>query len=310
MDIRHLEEFLALSRNLNYTVAAQEAHVARPTLSEHIAELEAELGCLLFAKHDGRLALTPIGKKFVRTAESLVEQVSEIVSEYRSLQGNFLPVRIAATNLPWLESLIHRAKGILASGNPRKIVEVISTAGAASTVGALFDGSNDIVVSGCKSWDAAEAPPMPQGISGFRLQAEPIMLLVTEGNPLFSKSEPCARDLDGSTILLPPDIYDGYMRDGVVDRFREYGADVSLRSLTFGDHFEYFSHGFDKECGVVPTTLVPRFGIDRRRECRAFELVDLKLSTVFYVMYRDEFTEDETARLFVGALRKGASEGV
>ena len=308
MDARHLEEFLVLSSALNYTAAAQESHVSWPTLVEHMAELEAELGCALFVKSEGRLALTPIGRRFVATALSLVEGISGVIAEYRSLQGNFLSVRIAATNLPWLESSIHRAKRALEEMNPRKVVDVVATPGAASTADALLDGSNDIVVTGCKNWEGeSSGAVMPSGISGFELQTEPIMLLMTEGNPLFVQADIRAKDLDGSCILLPPDIYNGYMRDGVAERLLERGARVSLRPLPFGDHFEYFSHGFDDELGVVPTTLIPRFGIDRRRECRTFELSDLKLVTDFYVLYKDEFVEDETARLFVEALKQSVS---
>lgn len=304
MDARHLEEFLALSRTLNYTAAAQESHVSRPTLVEHIVELEAELDCVLFVRNEGRPTLTPIGRRFVGAATHLVKDVADVVSEYRSLQGNYLSVRIAATNLPWLESSIHRAKRILEEMHPRKIVEVLATPGAASTADALLDESNDIVVTGCKSWEGCRKEAvMPPGVSGFELQTETVMLLMTEGNPLFGKAEINAKDLDESCILLPSDIYNGYMRDGVADHFMERGAKVLLRPLPFGDHFEYFSHGFDDEFGVVPTTLIPRFGIDSRKECRAFELVDLRLATDFYVLYRNDFIKDETARLFVEALK-------
>ncbi len=49
MDTRHVEEFLILSKTLNYTTAAQEAFIARPTLVEHIAELEGgNRVCALF----------------------------------------------------------------------------------------------------------------------------------------------------------------------------------------------------------------------------------------------------------------------
>lgn len=307
VDARHLEEFLVLSRTLNYTAAAQESHVSRPTLVEHMTELEAELGCTLFIKNEGRPTLTPIGRRFVATAMGLVESISDIVTEYRSLQENYLSVRIAATNLPWLESSIHRAKRTLEEMHPRKIVEIVATPGAASTADALLDGSNDIVVTGRKSWEGCRSEAiMPCGVSGFELQTESIMLLMTEGNPLFGKPDIEAKDLDGSCLLLPPDIYNGYMRDGVADRFMEHGAKISLRPLSFGDHFEYFSHGFDEEFGVVPTTLIPRFGIDRRRECRAFELSDLKLATDFYVLYKSDFIEDETALLFIKALKDSA----
>lgn len=304
MDTRHVEEFLILSKTLNYTTAAQEAFIARPTLVEHIAELEGEIGCVLFSKCEGKLSLTPIGRRFVRTASLLLDRVECIVEEYRSLPDNFLSVRIASTNLPWLESYAYKACRALRERSPKKIVEIVSVAGPSSTVDALLDGSNDIVVSGFKSWrkDSSKAP-FPDGISGFRLQSESIMLLMTEGNPLFAKKKLQAADLDGADIVLPPDIYRSYIRDGVAERFRERGAVVTMRPLSFGDHFEYFAGDFSESFGVVPATLIPRFGIDRRTECRAFELEDLRISTEFYVLYRDDFLEDETASLFVEELK-------
>lgn len=307
MDTRHIEEFLVLAKTLNYTTAAQEAFIARPTLVEHIAELEGEIGCTLFSKRDGRLALTPIGRRFVRTASLLLEQVGNIVEEYRSLPGNFLSVRIASTNLPWLESCIYKACRTLRERMPKRIVEIAPVAGASSTADALLDKSNDIVVSGYKSWEEGSSQSLfPTGVSGFRLQREPIMLLMTEGNPLFAKESLFAADLDGADIVLPPDIYRSYIRDGVVERFRERGAEITVRSLSFGDHFEYFTGDFSESFGVVPATLLPRFGIDRRAECRAFELEDFKISTEFYVLYRDDFLEDETAFLFVEELKSMA----
>ncbi len=78
----------------------------------------------------------------------------------------------------------------------------------------------------------------------------------------------------------------GYVRDGVADRFAERGAHVTLRSMPPGDHFDYFANGFDADVRVVPTTLKPRFGLDRREECRTFNLVDLPFVTDFYAIYR------------------------
>ena len=307
MDTRHIKEFLILAKTLNYTTAAQEAFIARPTLVEHITDLENEIGCTLFVKNDGKLSMTPIGRRFVRSASSLLEHIDDVVEEYRSLPDNFLSVRVASTNLPWLESYFYKACRALRNRTPKKTVEITPVSGASSTIEALLDGSNDIVVSGCKGWNKdSERILFPDGISGFRLQTEHIMLFMTEGNPLFDKERIRTADLDGCTMVLPPDIYQGYLRDGVAERFRAQGAEISMRCMSFGDHFEYFARDFSSSLGVVPMTLIPRFGIDRRAECRAFELEDLELTTDFCMLYRTDFLDDENARLFIEELKSMA----
>jgi len=46
--LRQLEVFLAIARARGYRRAAEALHTSQPALSQHIRELEAELGARLF----------------------------------------------------------------------------------------------------------------------------------------------------------------------------------------------------------------------------------------------------------------------
>lgn len=308
MDTRYVKEFLVFATELNYSTAAKQLFITRPTLSEHIRELEDELGCELVGKRQGKAALTPAGRRFVQTGAKLVETVQDIVAEYQGLADNLLTVTVAQTNLPWLETLLYKARHAVQESHPNKRIDIVTANGPHSTVDALLEQANDIVVAGCKSYTTEKAHRvLPAGIQGFKLCTETINLLMTQDNPLFEKPSIRAADLDGATIMLPPDIYQGYLRDGVVERFKEAGGRVTLRTMSFSDHFEYFSYDFQGLFGVVPTTLIPRFGIEEREECRAFSLDDLSLQTDFYAAYTDEFAESENGRLFVDAMKRIAA---
>lgn len=304
MDTRYVEEFLVFAEDANYSAAAKKLFITRPTLTEHIHELEEELGCLLVGKSQGRVVLSPEGKRFVQTGAQLLEFVRTTVDEYKNLADNLLTATVAQTNLPWLETILYKARCAVQQRYPAKRIDIVTINGPFSTVDALRNGTNDLVVAGAKSYvPAAQRRAYPEDVQGFRLGTEEIKLLITQGNPLFNKSKIYASDLDGASIMLPPDIYHGYLRDGVVERFKEHDACVELQTLSFGDHFEYFTYDFQDRIGVVPTTLIPRFGIDEREECRAFSLEDLPLFTDFYVLFTDEFANSENGSLLVSAMR-------
>lgn len=309
MDTHYVQEFLVFAAELNYSNAAKRLFITRPTLSDHIRELETELGCELVGKCQGKAALTPAGRRFVQTGAKLVETVQGIIDEYQTLADNLLTVTVAQTNLPWLESLLYKARHAVQGRHPEKRIDIVTANGPHSTIDALREQANDIVVAGCKSYTSGSANRViPEGMQGFKLRTEDIKLLMTQDNPLFCKDTVCAADLDGSTIMVPPDIYQGYLRDGVVERFEEHGARVALQTMSFSDHFEYFNYDFQDLFGIVPTTLMPRFGIGEREECRAFSLVDLPFKTDFYAVYTDEFASSENGALFVDEMKKLASD--
>lgn len=97
MELRTLRYFLAVAREENMTEAANVLHVTQPTLSRQVAELERELGCVLFDRTSRSMVLTEEGMRLRQRAEeivSLVEQTERDVSDRGGeLSGN---IRIGA----------------------------------------------------------------------------------------------------------------------------------------------------------------------------------------------------------------------
>ena len=61
MTLQQLAYFLAVARTRHFTRAAEESHVAQPSLSKQVQALEKELGAELFSRARGNVALTPAG---------------------------------------------------------------------------------------------------------------------------------------------------------------------------------------------------------------------------------------------------------
>ena len=62
MTLRQLEVFLAIARAQGYRRAAEALHTSQPALSQHIRELERELGARLFDRLGRGIALTEAGR--------------------------------------------------------------------------------------------------------------------------------------------------------------------------------------------------------------------------------------------------------
>ena len=77
MTLRQLEIFLAVSREGNFTRAARALALSQPTLSEHMRELEKELGRPLFIRRKRSVTLTEAGRVFEPHARAAVQTVGD-----------------------------------------------------------------------------------------------------------------------------------------------------------------------------------------------------------------------------------------
>jgi LysR family cyn operon transcriptional activator len=90
MTLQQLTYFLASAEHGSFTAAADALHLARPSISEQIANLEAELGVALFVRTGRRLELTDAGRLLRPEAERTLAAASDaahVVRRARTLTG-------------------------------------------------------------------------------------------------------------------------------------------------------------------------------------------------------------------------------
>ena len=61
MEMQDIRYFLAMSRTLNFTKAADVCHVTQPALTRAIRKMEDELGGLLFSREPNNTHMTDLG---------------------------------------------------------------------------------------------------------------------------------------------------------------------------------------------------------------------------------------------------------
>jgi len=118
MEMHQIRYFLAVSDTLNFTRAAEDCHVAQPSLSRAIKKLEEELGGDLFRRERGQTHLTDLGRHMqplLRQAYDSASEAKQQAAKYRSTE--FAPLRIGLSKtIPM--ALLMPALGELARAFP------------------------------------------------------------------------------------------------------------------------------------------------------------------------------------------------
>ena len=81
MEVRELRYFLAVAREENITRAAESLHIAQPSLSKQLMELERKLGKQLLIRGKRKITLTEEGVLLRKRAEEIIELVEKTEQE-------------------------------------------------------------------------------------------------------------------------------------------------------------------------------------------------------------------------------------
>ena len=88
MELRHLRYFVAVAEMENVSRAArQRLHVAQPSLSRQISDLEDEVGVQLLERTAKSVRLTDAGRAFLEEARAILKHSDEAVLKARGIAG-------------------------------------------------------------------------------------------------------------------------------------------------------------------------------------------------------------------------------
>jgi LysR family transcriptional regulator, transcriptional activator of the cysJI operon len=117
MTLRHLTVFITVVDNgCSITKASEMLHIAQPSVSQTIAELEAQYGIKLFDRLNRHLYLTPQGEKLAGYARHLINGFTELDEMMKASTGT-MPLRIGAsftTGTVLLPELLQKNSSLIA----------------------------------------------------------------------------------------------------------------------------------------------------------------------------------------------------
>lgn len=220
MEMHQLRYFVTVARTGNFSRAAEQCHVAQPSLSQQIQKLENELGQRLFLRLGRRTQLTRAGETLLARALRVLEEVSAAEREVRDAEDEvrgLVTIGILPTVAPYL--LPGPARAFL-ERFPAVELRIIEDQTAAL---ARLLAASDI--------DLALMPPpvAMRGLQGQPLCEDELLVALPHTHRLAKKKRLAPQDLESDPWIV---MSDGHCLGDQVMRFREQfvpGARVSFR---------------------------------------------------------------------------------
>ena len=175
MTLLQLQYFKTLAKVLHYTQAAKELHIAQPSLSYSISELEKELGVKLFSKENRKIQLTIYGEQFLAYTEKALTLLDEGVNVLQQMAGSASQVvrlgyfhSISSSLIPAIMA------GIYCHEENRHVRFQFSEATSFDVLHSLLRGDLDLAF--CMHRDEA--------LESIPIMRQPLYLVVPSNHPL------------------------------------------------------------------------------------------------------------------------------
>ncbi|MCG7532711.1 HTH-type transcriptional activator IlvY [Psychrobium sp. MM17-31] len=169
MDNKHLKMFLALADSLHFAKASDICHVSPSTLSRNIAQLEQQLGVVLFDRDNRTVALTREGQLFVQYAKASLAQwdmfKSSLENDSDELQGELSIYCSVTASHSFLHSLLARYRQ-----QYPKVEIKLRTGDVVQSVPRVVDESEDMAI-------AAKPDVQPSNVAFQTIGVSPLVFI-------------------------------------------------------------------------------------------------------------------------------------
>jgi DNA-binding transcriptional LysR family regulator len=172
LDVTRLRVLDALARHGTVTAAAKELHYSQPTVSHHLARLEAETGAQLLQRVGRGIRLTRAGQLLADRAAEIIGRIDAADAELAAHVGLTAgQVRLAGFSSA-IGSLVPRAAAALTARHPGLRLSLVDTH-PPEALELLRSGKIDVAVV----FRYDETEPEPDGVRLHHLLDDPVYLL-------------------------------------------------------------------------------------------------------------------------------------
>lgn len=191
MTLRHLKIFVAVCEAQSVTKAAQSLHLAQPSVSLAITELEGYYGVVLFDRISRKLLITELGKQFLEYATHIVTLFDRMETEIRN----------------WDTAGILRIGSSITIGNHLipGYVKTFTATHPQIKVQVTIDNSRNIedrILTNEVDFALIEGIVHSPQIESQKFMEDELVLICGKVHPLYEKDEVEVQDLAGYDFIL------------------------------------------------------------------------------------------------------------
>jgi DNA-binding transcriptional LysR family regulator len=220
MELRHLEHFVAVAEERNFTRAARRLHLVQSALSVSIRSLERELDTQLFERTTREVSLTDTGRILLpearRTLDAAASAQAKVLDAREGLRGTLrlgMMQVISVADVGLLIARFHRERPLV-DIQPRN-----APGGSAAMISDVRRGTLDA------AFVAVSGPDQP-GLTATTLASEPVLLGCLPDHPLARRAVVSVSELAGEPFV---DYTPGWGTRTVADQlFAKAGVERSI----------------------------------------------------------------------------------
>lgn len=188
MSLRQFEYALAVAAEGSVTAAAELLHVAQPSMSQQIRNLERELGATLFARTPSGLVPTVVGRAFLREAEVAVNAARRAKATAQLGDGELAGELVVSAQLGFGTRQLPNALGALRGRFPRLEVTVYEEPSSVEMDRLCRRGVLDLALMARCDKSPADA---------HHLGDEEFVVVLEPGHPQLAADQVKLRELEG-----------------------------------------------------------------------------------------------------------------
>ena len=195
MDIHKLNVFVTAAQYQSFTEAAKHLHIAQPSVSHDVAELEKTLGSKLFVRTKTGIALTPAGEVFYIEANKMItiamgarQKIEKLAAaESGELQFGYVSEQMVEPIAPFIKEFHKNRPTVSLAFNSYTSIAV-SRRIQSNEVDLAFGRRESLVRHEDTDW--------------MHLYQDPFFLAVPKDHPLAKKKSITFEQIKDETILL------------------------------------------------------------------------------------------------------------
>ena len=197
MTLHQLRIFTIVARHLNTRAAAEELHIAQPSVSKQVATLEKEFGVKFHIKVGRRIELTKEGQLFLKDAQALLCRSENLTNKFSgiSVVQKTAPLRVGGSYSPCATFLPLVLAGFKES---HPLVHlVLKTDSKRALERMVLNGAVEIAV--------VNNPPQSPGLAAEFLGREKLLAFAPPNHPLARRGSLTISDLTRTPLVIRGD---------------------------------------------------------------------------------------------------------